>query len=174
MTEDEIHELLEELLQDFKQYYHQGKSGATLDSRQEQLECKDRADRAWETLQTMFKHKHKFSGRLLKGDGDDLEILTELKKLARSEMARFPGVDGLCHTMTAHNLDQWRSQLEGLTSTCSSSNGHVIWPFIKLIKYYPSLPPLSHQVFILTVSQGVSPFAHIAKGVGACGHAWYV
>lgn len=140
MMEDEIHELLEELLRDFRQYNHQGQSSATLDSTQEQSEFKNRANRAWETLQTMFKHQRKFSKRFLKSDVDELEILDELKKLARSEMTRLPGLDGLHHTMTAHDLDQCRSQLEELTSSCSSSNGFVLWPFIKLIKYYISFP----------------------------------
>lgn len=152
MGRAEVNELLEELLRSYREFYCSGNWKKVDDSDQEKQKIKDTADRAWETLRSMFTRQHRLTRKFLSGkekkkdsdkgkkkDSDkgrkkELRILSDLQSWVVSAMNELPGRKDLRHTMTADSLEECRDCLDGIASGAQNNGGPILWPFIKIIQ----------------------------------------
>ncbi|KAL4891702.1 hypothetical protein BDV59DRAFT_181582 [Aspergillus ambiguus] len=159
MNTDEMNELLEELLQSVRQYntdslYRQ------IDSTVERQKCKDTADRAWVTLESLFTDEPELSLEYVSRDeeGAETEILAQLQRWALINLAHRPGGrNSLQYSITCGDLDECKHQLDTLTADSPGSNRPAQWAFIKLLRVYIDSPIL-HTGLVLADLPGLRDF----------------
>ncbi|KAJ5950769.1 uncharacterized protein N7479_009182 [Penicillium vulpinum] len=144
MTTQEMKELLEELLSSFRDF-HITSSFQELKSQEEQHKCRDSADRAWETFQSLFSNQPRLTMEFLSDDSDGAEstLLAELERWAYAGLALRPGgSDALEYSAIAGNLKECKDTLDLLTASSMGDGKPALWPFVKLIRVYLSSPIL--------------------------------
>lgn len=137
MSSDEVKELLEELLQNVRQF-HTDSLYQQLRSAEEQASCREKSDRAWEALESLFKNEPEMSLEYLSRDeeGAELAILNQLERWALLGSAHRPGgPNNLEYEVKCACLDECKQQLDILTADSPEGNRPALWPFIKLIRY---------------------------------------
>ncbi|PLN80725.1 hypothetical protein BDW42DRAFT_170368 [Aspergillus taichungensis] len=144
MNSDEVKELLEELLQSVRQF-HTDSLYQQLRSAEEQASCREKSDRAWEALESLFNNEPEMSLEYVSRDeeGAELAILNQLERWALLGSAHRPGgPNSLEYTAVCTCLDECKQQLDTLTADSPEGNRPALWPFIKLIKVYLDAPIL--------------------------------
>lgn len=143
MNPDEVKELLEELLQSVRQFYTHSLY-QQLRSAEERASCREKSDRAWEALESLFKNEAEMSLEYVsrEEEGAELAILNQLERWALLGSAHRPGgPNNLEHTVVCACLDECKQQLDLLTADSPEGNRPALWPFIKLIRCIHRLSP---------------------------------
>ncbi|KAJ5827497.1 hypothetical protein N7447_004260 [Penicillium robsamsonii] len=144
MTAQEMKELLEELLSSFRQF-HVTSFFQQLKSHEEQEQCRDAADRAWETFRSLFSNQPRLTMEFLSADFDDAQskLLEQLERWAYAGLTLRPGgPDAHEYSMIAGDLAECKDSLDLLTANNMDDGKPALWPFIKLIRVYLSSPIL--------------------------------
>ncbi|CAI7614861.1 unnamed protein product [Penicillium glandicola] len=144
MTEQEMKELLDELLSSFRQF-HVNSFFRELNTAEEQRKCRDAAERAWETFQSLFSNQPTLTMDFLSADydGAQSDLLTQLERWAYAGLTLRPGgSDALEYSMIAGDLKECKDSLDLLTTNNMGDGKPALWPFIKLIRVYLSSPIL--------------------------------
>ncbi|PWY94991.1 hypothetical protein BO94DRAFT_456160 [Aspergillus sclerotioniger CBS 115572] len=142
MDYDEIRELLEELLSSVRKYYTEAFREVRTSEEQEAI--KVAAQRAWDTLKSLFPHQRDFDLEFLLKEGDNAvdSIMTTLLQWAMAGLDHRPGGrDNLQHTIVAHHADQCMEHLDRLMAN-PEDDKPAFWPFVKLIRVYLRSPVL--------------------------------
>lgn len=137
MNSDKIKELLKELLQSVRQF-HTNSLYQQLASAEEQASCREKSDRAWEALESLFKNEPDMSLEYISRDeeGAEMAILNQLERWALLGSAHRPGgPNELEYKVKCAGLDECKQQLDFLTADSPGGNRPALWPFIKLIRY---------------------------------------
>jgi hypothetical protein len=142
MTSEEMKELLGELLTTFRQF-HVTRFFQELKSQEEQQKCRDEAERAWETFQSLFNDQPGLTMEHLSEDyeGAHSSLLTQLERWASAGLALRPGgLDAVEYSVIAGDIEECRDALDMLTGSNIREGKPALWPFIKLIRFVePSL-----------------------------------
>lgn len=140
MNAEEVRELLEELLQSFRMFssdlFREEEDNSNV-SVEEMNQIRERSERAWSTLKSMFRDRPDLTREFLceQGDGALSRIVETLKEWADSSIMQRPGGASLQHTIIARNCEECKSELDSLTMDPSDDGQIAVWPFIKLIRY---------------------------------------
>jgi hypothetical protein len=137
MSSEEMRELLGELLSTFRQF-HVTSFFQALNSREEQQKCRDEAERAWETFQSLFNDQSGLTMDYLSAeyDGAHSDLLAQLERRACAGLAQRPGgLDALEYSEIAGDIEGCRDILDILTASNRDNGQPAIWPFIKLIRF---------------------------------------
>ncbi|GKZ47440.1 hypothetical protein AbraIFM66951_010806 [Aspergillus brasiliensis] len=143
MNNDEIRELLEELLSSVRKYYTEAFREVRTSEEQENI--KVAANRAWDTLKSLFPRQQHLDIDFLAQEGDDAvaTIMTTLLQWAMAGLDNRPGGrDNLQYTIVARDADQCMEQLDRLMANDADSHQPALWPFVKLIRVYLRSPVL--------------------------------
>ncbi|KAJ5161426.1 hypothetical protein N7492_006818 [Penicillium capsulatum] len=135
MTTQEMRELIEELLVNFRQFYV-ASAYHELEG-PDQQDCRSSADRAWETFQSLFKGQPSLTIKFLSDDTTNAypRILEQLERWAYIGLARRPGgPDALEHSVIAGDLKECADCLDFLAADSKEDNTPALWPFVKLIR----------------------------------------
>ncbi|BDD63570.1 hypothetical protein MAP00_008444 [Monascus purpureus] len=147
MNAEEVRELLEELLQSFRMFssdlFREEEDNSNV-SVEEMNQIRERSERAWSTLKSMFRDRPDLTREFLceQGDGALSRIVETLKEWADSSIMQRPGGASLQHTIIARNCEECKSELDSLTMDPSDDGQIAVWPFIKLIRVYLRSPVL--------------------------------
>lgn len=136
MDEDEICELLEELLSSIRKYYTEAFREVRTSEEQENI--KVAAQRAWDTLRSLFPHEQELDIDFLAQEGDEAvaTIMTALLQWAMSGLDNRPGGrDNLQYTVVSSHADQCMKHLDRLMANDGDGENPALWPFVKLIRY---------------------------------------
>jgi hypothetical protein len=136
MTTVEMKELLEELLLNFRQFYVPS-AYRELVGDEARRQCRDAAERAWETFQSLFSSQPRLTMEFLSEDRDEAhdKILYELERWAYAGLTHRPGgTDALDYSAIAGDLRECKEQLDMLTADHQRGSHPAFWPFIKLIR----------------------------------------
>lgn len=147
MNTEEMKELLEELLQSVRRF-NTNSLYQQLGSTEERQKCRETADRAWETLESLFKDEPELSLEYVSRDeeGAETAILAQLERWALIGLAHRPGgSNSLQYSVISGDIDECKHQLDTLTADSPGSNRPALWPFIKLIRF--SKPSSSAWIF---------------------------
>lgn len=137
MTTAEMKELLEELLSNFRQFYVPS-AYREVEGEEARRQCRDAAERAWETFQSLFSSQARLTVEFLSEDKDEAheEILYELERWAYAGLTHRPGgTDALDYSAVAGDQRECKDLLDMLTSNHQRGNHPAFWPFIKLIRF---------------------------------------
>lgn len=134
MDSSEVKELLETLLHNFRRVYMDGFEGMTDTTERDQI-TKD-SDRAWETLNSIFRNHSEFSQAFLADmtEGADFRILQRLQQWAELSHRQRPGGPALQHTVVLNDLSGCSEYLDELTIDPPTGEP-AIWPFINIIRH---------------------------------------
>ncbi|KAJ5494558.1 hypothetical protein N7463_010645 [Penicillium fimorum] len=144
MTAQEMKELLQELLSSFRQF-HVTSFFQQLKSQEEQQQCRDAADRAWETFRSLFSNQPRLTMEFLSVDHNEAqsELLGQLERWAYAGLTLRPGgPDAHEFSMIAGGLAECKESLDLLTANSMGDGKPALWPFIKLIRVYLRSPIL--------------------------------
>lgn len=136
MTTVEMKELLEELLLNFRQFYVPS-AYRELQGEEARQQCRDAAERAWETFQSLFRSQPRLTMDFLSEDRDEAydEILYELERWAYAGLTHRPGgTDALDYSAVAGDLRECKDLLDTLTADHQGDGNPALWPFVKLIR----------------------------------------
>jgi hypothetical protein len=132
MSEEEMKELLEELLLTYRQFYCADDPEKI--ARDEGPKCQDDADRAWVTLQSLFRDRL-YSRNFLERDNYS-DILGLLVQWARNNLPSGPGAsNAFRYSTTASSLEECKNCLDQLTTNNVDGHQPAHWHFIRLIRY---------------------------------------
>lgn len=137
MNPEEMKGLLGELLTTFRQF-HVLRFFQELKSQEEQQRCRDQAERAWGTIQSLFIEQPGLTMEHLSQDSDEAHsvLLTQLERWASAGVALRPGaLDALEYSVVAGCIEECRDILDMLTASNSGNGRPALWPFIKLIRF---------------------------------------
>ncbi|KAJ5692624.1 hypothetical protein N7462_002047 [Penicillium macrosclerotiorum] len=118
MTTVEMKELLEELLLNFRQFYVSS-AYRELQGEEARRQCRDAAERAWETFQSLFRSQPRLTMDFLSEDKDGAyeAILYELERWAYAGLTHRPGGnDALDYSAIAGDLRECKELLDMLTA----------------------------------------------------------
>ncbi|OQD91133.1 hypothetical protein PENANT_c001G02645 [Penicillium antarcticum] len=144
MNTEEMRELLEHLLLDFRKFYVSS-IYRELQTTEEQRKCQDAAVKSWETLQSLFKTQPSLTIEFLSdvAEGAHAQILTMLERWAYAGLTnRQGGSDALEYSVIAGDIEECKSILDHLAADNPEGGGPALWPFIKLIRVYLNSPIL--------------------------------
>lgn len=141
MTSEEMKDLLGELLTIFRQF-NVTRFCLELRSHEEQIKCKAQAEKAWETLRSLFNGQPDLTMEHLSEDfeGAHSSLLAQLERWAYAGLAHRPGgIDATAYSVIAGDIEECRDTLDMLTGSNASDGRPAFWPFIKLIRFasYP-------------------------------------
>jgi hypothetical protein len=137
MNTEEMRELLEHLLLDFRRFYVLP-IFREIQATEDHMKCKDAAAKAWETLQLLFKTQPRLTIEFLSDESDNarFDILAQLERWAYAGLTyRQGGSDALEYSVIAGDIEECKSTLDQLSADNPDNGGPAMWPFIKLIRF---------------------------------------
>ncbi|KAJ5731564.1 uncharacterized protein N7483_006072 [Penicillium malachiteum] len=150
MESEEIKELLEELLRNFHAFHCPSiYSQVPSDGREN---VKLAAERAWQTLESLFYYREELTYEFLSEDNEESEdksekiwdaIIKTLETWTNEALAqRSDQIQGLVMAVTTDGLQGCRDYLDYLMASSHENGDLVLWPFINLIRVYIQSPVL--------------------------------
>ncbi|KAJ5100706.1 hypothetical protein N7456_006758 [Penicillium angulare] len=144
MASDDIRELLEELLRNFRAYYCDSLF-REIESPDEREKCKTEAGKAWMALESLFSDQHELTHDFLSKEGSGAweAAMTKLQTWANAAVAGRSG-DGqsLVSKVPTGSLQGCKDYLDHLSAESHDNGDPALWPFIKLIRVYLKSPIL--------------------------------
>ncbi|EAW15335.1 uncharacterized protein ACLA_060020 [Aspergillus clavatus NRRL 1] len=143
MDKGEIRGLIQELLSNVRQYYTDAYREVM--ERQEQEEIKTVANRAWETLLSLFPNQPTLDIDFLSSEGENAaaSIMKTLEEWAIAGLDHRPGGrDSLHYSVVAGHADKCMAHLDSFMSDAGDGDRPALWPFVKLIRVYLRSPIL--------------------------------
>ena len=137
MAPEEMRELLDELLSSFRQF-HVTSYFQELKSTEEQERCRESAQRAWETFESLFSNRPALTMEFLSVDSDGAhsDLLAQLERWAYANLALRPGgSDAVEYSVIAGDIKECKDSLDLLTANNMGDCKPALWPFIKLIRF---------------------------------------
>jgi hypothetical protein len=133
MTSEDVKDLLEELLSDYRAYYSD--SFKEVYSQEEQKAIKSRAEKASSMLDALFGDR--ISLEMLSNPASELSaVLATLQSLALEVLRQRPGgIDTPIWSTVTHSVEELTSQIDPFIRDSSEGNLPVIWPFVKIIRF---------------------------------------
>ncbi|KAJ5547669.1 hypothetical protein N7513_004903 [Penicillium frequentans] len=144
MSSEEMKDLLAELLTIFRQF-HVTRFCLDLNTHEDQIKCKAQAEKAWETLRSLFSDQPGLTMEHLSEDyeGAHSSLLAQLERWAFAGLAHRPGgLDATEYSVIAGDIEECRDTLDMLTGSNSPEGRPALWPFLKLIRVYLRSPIL--------------------------------
>lgn len=136
MSSEEMKDLLGELLTIFRQS-RVIRFRLELNT-QDQNKCEAQAEKAWETLHSLFSDQPGLTIEHLSEDyeGAHSSLLAQLERWASAGLAHRPGgLDATEYSVIAGDIEECRDTLDMLTGSNSPEGRPAFWPFIKLIRF---------------------------------------
>jgi hypothetical protein len=173
MTPEEIEELLEELLSNYRAYHTKVYRGEK--SSDEQVTIKKLADIAGETLQSLFGYNPQFSPKQLAEErpGAETTILRELKSMAMGIQTQRPG--GRSESTVSYQLktaEELADRLKIFTQDQEANSQPSVWPFVRIIRYDSTQPIFLTYTNFLT--KDIPPFVVPEHWSRLSGPTWSV
>ncbi|KAL2829504.1 hypothetical protein BDW59DRAFT_142167 [Aspergillus cavernicola] len=143
MDNGEIRELLEELLSNVRRYYTDAYRGVT--ELEEQEKIKTAANRALDTLRSLFPSQPELAVEFLSRDGEDAaeSIVSTLEERAIAGLDNRPGGrDRLEEPRVARHAEECMELLDSLMVDPRGDDRMALWPFVRLIRVYLRSPIL--------------------------------
>ena len=133
MTSEDVKDLLEELLSDYRAYYSD--SFKEVYSQEEQKAIKSRAEKASSMLDALFGDR--ISLEMLSNPASELStVLATLQSLALEVLRQRPGgIDTPIWSTITHSVEELKNQIDPFIRDSSEGGLHVIWPFVKIIRF---------------------------------------
>lgn len=134
MTSEDVTDLLEELLSDYRAYYSD--SFKEVRNPEEQKAVKSRAEKASSMLDALFGDR--ISLEMLSNPASELSTtpLAMLQSLALDILRRRPGgTDTQIWSTTAQSVEELTDQIDPFIRDSSERGLPVIWPFVKIIRF---------------------------------------
>lgn len=140
MSSAERDEMLHELLRSFRLHYTSATQDVT--SAQEYQRLKQAAQKARETLESIFRNRPDMEdddlSSFLSNEGEGVEetIRAQLVQWTNTELAKRPGgLSASQLTRLARNSEECREILDSLTTNAPDDGQPVLWPFINTIRF---------------------------------------
>lgn len=136
MTAEEVEEFLEELLLSYRAYYTL--RSREVDDTDELNSVKTKAEKAWKTLDSLFKNQRELTQEFLAKEGTqaELSILGELTSMAGKVQQNRPGsLANQTWSASAETVDDLAHKLEPFIRDNVEDNGSPIWPFVRIIRF---------------------------------------
>ena len=133
MTSQEITDLLEELISDYRAYYTD--SFKEVRSEEDKKAIKSRAEKASSMLTALFGDQ--VSPEVLSDPGSDASstILRVLESHVLEILQHRPGgADARNWSTFANNVGELADKIDPFIRDFSEDGHHIIWPFIKIIR----------------------------------------
>lgn len=160
MTSGEIKEFIEELLRSFQACHIPAFEG--IEDETERQEIRWRSDKAWHTLDLMFRNHQDFSQQfLLEYPTDsDRSLVKLLEQWATEFLDQRPGGTE-CHTWfsTSFNIDECLKNLDPFRSNPTDQDTAALWPYIRVIRVYIRAPILQSGVVLIDCPSPRDDFA---------------
>ncbi|KAF2733490.1 hypothetical protein EJ04DRAFT_524428 [Polyplosphaeria fusca] len=137
MTTEEIRELIEELLRSFRACYIP--AFHDIDNLEERQEIRTRSDKAWHTLNSMFRSQPIFTKDFVLQHTYDTEmpLVHIFEKWAAKFLTNRPGgFDARTWSSTAFNIDECRDKIDAFTSDPIDEDTAALWPFVRVVRVY--------------------------------------
>jgi hypothetical protein len=153
MTAEEVEELLEELILSYRAYYTD--ISREVDDTSELNLVKTKAEKAWKTLESLFKNQRELTQEFLAKEGAqaELSILGELSSMAGNVQQNRPG--GLANqtwSVSVETVDDLAHELERFIRDNVEDNVSPIWPFVRVIRFvntsFPDIIGLLYEGYI--------------------------
>ncbi|KAL4991483.1 hypothetical protein BDW68DRAFT_142463 [Aspergillus falconensis] len=142
MNTDELKELLQELLRDYRMRHTRAFDEVTEQKESERITALAR--RALATLNSLFKNEADMTEEFLSNEAPHAEelILTRLEEWALAGLDHRPGGrEALHHRIEARDIYHCRENIDIFT-VASRPGKPALWPFVKLIRVYLRCPIL--------------------------------
>ncbi|KAJ5719982.1 hypothetical protein N7493_006860 [Penicillium malachiteum] len=150
MGSEDIKELLEELLRNFRTYNRPSLCDQ-ISSDEECDKAEMAATRAMRTLESLFHDKEELTPEFLGDESEDAweRIIKRLETWAGDVLARRPDqIKDRSAVVTTDDLQSCKDYLDFLMNSSHKNENLVLWPFINLIRVYLQSPVLESGLVV--------------------------
>jgi hypothetical protein len=137
MTVEEIRELIDELLRTFRACYTP--AFHDVQDTEERQEIRLRSEKAWRTLEAMYRNQSIFTKEFLLEYPSNLKtpLCKVLEQWSTTFLARRPGgSECLAWASTAFTVDEATDKLNAFTCSPIDNNTPALWPYIRVVRVY--------------------------------------
>jgi hypothetical protein len=133
MTTEDVRDLLEELMSDYRAYYSD--SFKAVHSPEEQKEIKSRAEKASSMLDALFGDRISLE-ELSNPTSESSTYLAKLQSLALENLRQRPGgIDTPIWSTVTHSLEELTDRIDPFIRDFAEGGVPVIWPFVRIIRF---------------------------------------
>lgn len=150
LTGEEIKELIEELLRSFRACYIPAYHD--IDSLEERQHIRERSEKAWHTLHSMYRDQPIFTREFVLEHTSDIKtpLVGILERWTAKFFAMRPGgSESRTWSATAFNIDECRDKLDAFTRNPIDNNTAALWPLVRVVRIYMRSPILQSGLVLV-------------------------
>ncbi|KAF2114884.1 hypothetical protein BDV96DRAFT_576070 [Lophiotrema nucula] len=150
LSSEEIKELIEELLRSFRACYIP--AFQAIDGAEERQHIKERSEKAWQTLHSMYRDQPIFTREFVLEHTSDIKtpLVGILQRWTAKFLAARPGgLESRTWSATAFNTDECRDKLDAFTRNPLDQSTAALWPLVRVVRIYLRSPILQSGLVVV-------------------------